>query len=100
MIQEDTLSLYPTVALAAWEDNITVRYKQMAINRPIVLKRGIEGEIECNTINAYLNEWVVFKLPMSEGSFGELRMPIEDAFEQGLIVAADKIDLYEDEEEF
>jgi hypothetical protein len=70
----------------------------MAINRPLVLRRGIEGEIESNQMNAYLNEWVVFKLPLSEGSFGELRMPIEDALEQGLVIAADKLESYEDDQ--
>lgn len=73
------------------------RYKLMAVNRPVIIKRGWEGEIESNQTNAYLGEWVSFKLPLTEDSHAELRMPVEEALDQGLIIAADRIRLYDDD---
>jgi hypothetical protein len=77
-----------------------ITYKEMAINRPVVIARGLSGHIEVNSINAYVGEWVVFKLPMEDGSEAELRLPVEDALEQGIVISADKIFRdYEYEEE-
>ena len=82
--------------------SLNIRYKEMAINRPLVIKRGWEGNIEVNSINTYIGEWVVFKLPLSEFDHAEVRMPVELALEQGLVVAADRIvysaEDFEDEE--
>lgn len=79
-----------------------ITYKEMSVNRPVVVQRGWPGEIEVNVINGYVGEWVVFKLPMdeTETTFAELRMPVDLALEQGLIVSSDKIQFYpEDYEE-
>ena len=69
-----------------------IKYKTMAVNRPVIIKRGWDGEIEANAMHAYFGEWVVFKLPLSDTAFAELRMPIEEALEQGLVVAADRLE--------
>jgi len=76
---------------------MNVYYKPMAINRPLIVKRGWEGEIEANQMHGYFGEWVVFKLPLSGDAYAELRMPIEAAFEEGLVIAADKIELREED---
>jgi hypothetical protein len=70
----------------------------MAVNRPILVKRGWTGEIVVNEIKAFLGEYVIFELPLDSGSVCELRMPVEDALAEGLICAADKI-VYSPEEE-
>lgn len=78
-----------------------IKYKEMSINRPLVVARGFPGQIEANGMQAYFGEWVVFKLPMNEEEtvFGELRMPIEEALEQGLVIASDRIYSHEEEDE-
>lgn len=76
---------------------------QLSINRPIVIKRGWDGETECNQVNAYFGEWAVFKFPLTNGSSAELRMPIDEALEEGLIISTDQIvfnpEDFEDDEE-
>ena len=67
-----------------------IRYRDMAVNRPIIVNRGIEGEIEVNATHGFVGEWVVFRLPMNE-TYAELRMPLDLAMEDGIVIAADKI---------
>lgn len=80
---------------------MTVKYKEMAVNRPIVIRRGWPGKIEANQMHGYVGEWVVFKLEMSDGAPAELRFPVETALEEGLVIAADRIEFgpedYEEE---
>lgn len=74
----------------------------VAVNRPLVIRRGWEGHVESNQTNAYLNDWAVFRLPIDEdGSYAELRMPVMEAKGDGLIIDIDSI-VYtpEDYEEF
>lgn len=66
-------------------------YKEMAVNRPMIIKRGWPGNIRVNEIQAYIGEWVVFELPISDTNNMEIRMPIEDALESGLVIASDRI---------
>lgn len=74
----------------------------MSVNRPIIIKRGWDGTIEANQMHAYFGEWVVFKLPLGPGSEAELRLPIEEALEQGLVIASDRLEFgpedYDEEE--
>lgn len=70
----------------------SIKYKAMSINRPVIVRRGWDGEIENNAMHAYFGEWVVFKLPLSDTTFAELRMPFDEAFEQGLVIATDKLE--------
>lgn len=74
-----------------------VTYKEMAIARPLVVNPGWPGVIEVNAVNAFMGEWVVFNLPLSFGANAQIRMPVEEALEQGLITAASAFD-YEDGE--
>lgn len=70
----------------------------MAVNRPFVIQRGWPGEIRVNEMNGFIGEWVVFKLPLDSGAEAELRIPLDDAFEEGLVTAADNLYYPEDEE--
>lgn len=78
-----------------------IKYKEMAVNRPVIIQHGFPGEIECNTIQTYLGEWVVFKLAMNDEQtvWGELRLPVDEALDQGLVVSSDKIYSPDEEEE-
>jgi hypothetical protein len=60
----------------------------MVINRPMIFKRGWPGEVRENTIETYLGEWVVFTFPLGNSN-AELRMPIDEAREDGLVVNYD-----------
>lgn len=63
----------------------------VSVNRPIVIKRGWEGEVESNTVNAYFGEWAVFKFPLADNVFAEMRLPIDEAREESLVIATDQI---------
>lgn len=69
----------------------------VSVNRPIFLKRGWPGEVETNQTNAFFGEWAVFKLPLESGAFAELRMPLEDAVEEGLVDDTDNIELTDED---
>lgn len=76
----------------------------VSVNRPIIIKRGWDGETETNQVTCYFGEWAVFKFPLANGTEAELRMPIDEALEEGLIVSTDQIvfdpeDDYDDFEE-
>jgi hypothetical protein len=68
-----------------------ITYKAQRVNRPIIVNRGFPGKIDCNQTMQYFGEWVSFMLPMNEEEtcFGELRLPLEQAIEQGLVMSDD-----------
>jgi len=68
----------------------------VVVNRPLVVKKGWEGVIESNQTLAYFGEWAVFRLPMTVGSFVELRVPIDEAMDAGLVVPATGEEEYEE----
>lgn len=76
---------------------------EVSVNRPIIIKRGWDGETETNQVTCYFGEWAVFKFPIANGSLAELRMPIDEALEEGLIISTDQIvfnqEDFEDDEE-
>ena len=69
-----------------------ITYKPQRVRRPIVINIGFPGSIDCNQTMQYFGEWVCFQLPMNdeETVFGELRLPLDLAIEQGLVMSEDK----------
>lgn len=78
-----------------------ITYKPMAVNRPIIIHRGVDGEVVSNEVAAFIGEWIVFKMQLNDTVAAELRIPIDEAFETGLVAPAHKVVLqpedYEDE---
>jgi hypothetical protein len=72
---------------------VTERF--FAVNRPVIVKKGWVGEVETNLVQAYIGEWVTFKIPMPSGSFLEVRLPVEDAIEAGVINEEEELSLDE-----
>lgn len=76
---------------------------EISVNRPIVIKRGWEGDLEDNQVTCYFGRWAVFKFPLTDGAFAELRMPIDEALDEGLVIQTDQIvfqpEDFEDDEE-
>lgn len=60
--------------------------REVVLNRPFVLGRGYSGVVDTNRTSAYFGDWVSFLFPIDEDSTAELRIPLDEALEYGLVI--------------
>ncbi len=64
---------------------------ELNLNKPIIVRRGWEADVEVNQMHAYFGEWAVIRLPLTEKEFAEVRMPLDVAMDLGVIVDTEQM---------